>query len=318
MKRLLYALHAAVLGLMLAPSAAVAQQLVLYTASNEEIEKAVVDAFKQAHPEITVETINMSTGPITQRLIAEKANPQADVVWMVNDIALKQLKDAGVLEPYEPKDNAVAEEFKDPDGFYMGHNATIMAMAVNTDVLKQKGLPMPSSWEDLILPVYKQSITVAAPTKSGTGLSIFTMLHDAFGWNYIDNLHQNIFQYNDSGSAAARQTASGETAIGLSYDAAILQQMAGDAPVEMVIGRVSPNVIEGAGLVANGPNPEQGRLFVDWLFSKEGAAVLGPHVGIGAVPGYGNVDLSKVHLWTMRRPLDPEEFKREWAAKYEK
>ena len=318
MKRLIYAAQMAAIGLIFASSATFAEELVLYTASNEQIEKTVIEAFKKAHPEISVETVNMSTGPITQRLIAEGSNPQADVVWMVNDIALKQLKQAGVLEPYEPENNAVAEEFKDPDGFYMGHNATIMAMAVNANLLKERGLPMPTDWADLIKPVYKGTITVAAPTKSGTGLSIFATLVDAFGWNYIDNLHQNISQYSDGGSAPARQAATGETVIGLSYDAAVLQQIAADAPVEMVIGRISPNVVEGAGLVANAPHRDEAKLFLDWLFSKDGASVLGPHVGIGAVPGYGNVDQSKVYLWKMRRPLDAEEFKRQWAAKYEK
>ncbi|HLT18874.1 MAG TPA: extracellular solute-binding protein [Thermomicrobiales bacterium] len=316
MKRMIPALQVGALGLALT-SAAQAQELVLYTASNEQIEKEVIEAFKSAHPEVTVQNVNMSTGPITQRLIAEAANPQADVVWMVNDIALQQLKQAGVLEPYEPSDSAVLDAFKDPDGFYLGHNATIMAMAVNTEQLERRGLPMPKGWVDLIKPEYKGAITVASPTKSGTGLSIFATLLDAFGWNFIDNLHQNIFQYNDSGSAAVRQAVSGETAIGLTYDAAILQQMREGTPIEMVIGEISPNVMEGAALIANAPHPEEARLFLDWLFSDDGAAVLGPHIGIGAVPGYGSIDPSEVYLWQMRRPLDPEEFKREWSAKYE-
>ena len=200
----------------------------------------------------------------------------------------------------------------------MGHNATVMGMAVNTKLLKEKGLPMPTSWEDLIKPVYKGQITVAAPTKSGTGLSIVSTMVDAFGWNFVDNIHQNIFQYNSSGSAAARQTGRGETVIGLSYDTAILQQVNAGMPVEMVIGRISPNVMEGAGLISGGPNPKEGKIFLDWLMGEPGAKVFAPHVGIGAVPGYGNVDLSKVHMWKMRRPLDASEFKREWAAKYEK
>jgi len=297
---------------------ATAGDLVLYTASNPQIEKDIMAAFSKAHPDINVKAINDSTGPITERLIAEKANPQADVVWMVNDIALEQLKQAGVLEPYTPAKSPVDEAFRDPDGFYMGHNATVMGMAVNTKLLKEKKLPMPTTWEDLIKPIYKGQITVAAPTKSGTGLSIFSTMLDAFGWNFIDNLHQNIFQYNSSGSEAARQTARGETIIGLSYDTALLQQIKAGVPVEMVIGRISPNVMEGAGLIAKAKHPKEAKVFIDWLMSEEGAKVFAPHVGIGAVAGYGNIDLSKVYLWKMRRPLDANEFKRQWAAKYEK
>ncbi|MCH9049534.1 MAG: extracellular solute-binding protein, partial [Proteobacteria bacterium] len=177
---------------LLSAGAAGAGELVVYTASNPKIHKDIMAGFKKAHPEINAKSVNMSTGPITERVIAEKANPQADVIYMVNNIALEQLKAAGVLEPYMPKNTKIADAFKDEDGFYMGHNATIMAMAVNIKLLKEKKLPMPTSWEDLIKPVYKGQITIAAPTKSGTGLSIISTLVDAFGWNYIDNLHQNI------------------------------------------------------------------------------------------------------------------------------
>lgn len=302
----------------LAAGPAAAGDLVLYTASNPKIEKDMMEAFAKAHPEIAVKSINDSTGPITERLIAEKKNPQADVVWMVNDIALEQLKQAGALEPYTPANSPIDAAFKDPDGFYMGHNATVMAMAVNTKLLKEKKLPMPVTWEDLIKPVYKGQITVAAPTKSGTGLSIFSTMVDAFGWNFIDNLHQNIFQYNSSGSESARQAGRGEVVIGLSYDTAVLQQVQAGVPVEMVIGRISPNVMEGAGLIAGAPHATEAKVFLEWLLSEPGAKVFAPSVGIGAVPGYGNVDVAKVHLWKMRRPLDANAFKRQWAAKYEK
>ena len=111
---------------------ALGQDLILYTASNPKIEKDIMAAFSKAHPEIKVDSVNMSTGPITERAIAEKANPQADVIWMINDIALEQLKDEGVLEPYVPKGTKITEAFREEDGFWHGHNATIMAMAVNT------------------------------------------------------------------------------------------------------------------------------------------------------------------------------------------
>ncbi|MCH7889295.1 MAG: extracellular solute-binding protein [Proteobacteria bacterium] len=317
-KTLRYAVLGAVAGAAaLIAGTADARVLVLYTASNPKIEKDILAAFKKAYPDIELKSVNGSTGPMTERAIAEKENPQADVIWMINNIALDQLKEAGALEPYEPKDSPIGDAFKDPDGFWVAHNATVMGLAVNIKRLKEEKLPMPTTWEDLIKPVYKGQITIAAPTKSGTGYSIMSTLVDAFGWNFIDNLHQNIFQYNESGSAAARQAGRGETVIGLSYDTALLQQVRAGVGVEMVIGRISPNVLEGGGLLAGAPHPTEAKLFLDWLFSEEAAKVFGPSVGAAAVQGYGSVDMSKVHLWKMRRPVDANEFKRQWAAKYE-
>ncbi|HJO97260.1 MAG TPA: substrate-binding domain-containing protein, partial [Rhodospirillales bacterium] len=97
------AVVACVTGLAWGAGDALAKDLVLYTASNPKIEKDIMAAFRKAHPDITVNAVNMSTGPITERAIAEKANPQADVIWMINNIALEQLKATGALEPYEPK-----------------------------------------------------------------------------------------------------------------------------------------------------------------------------------------------------------------------
>jgi len=151
-----------VLSMFLLTSLAVAGELILYTASNPKIEKDINAAFQKAYPDIKINTINLSTGPITERAIAEKANPQADVIWMVNDIALERLKEAGALEPYEPKNSPVVEEFRDPDGFYVNHNGTVMGMAVNTKLLKERKLPMPTTWEDLIKPIYKGQISIAS------------------------------------------------------------------------------------------------------------------------------------------------------------
>lgn len=295
-----------------------ADQLVIYEAAFPTINKAIIEAYKKKWPNLDIKSIHLSSGPITERAIAEKSNPKADVIYMLNTIELERLKSAGVLEPYQPKNMAIADLFKDGDSFYHGHNATIMAMAVNTKLIEAKGLNMPRVWGDLIKPEYKGTISVASPAKSGTGVSIFSTMVDAFGWNFVENMHANMFMYNSSGKAAARQAGSGEVAIGLSFDGAVMNQVDANPDVKMVIGELSPNVVEGGGLIAGGPNPKQGKLFLDWLFSKEGAEALGPFVGIGAVPGYGKIDISEVHLWKQRRPLDAVEFKREWIAKFEK
>lgn len=316
--RLAYAVIGAVTGLAVLDAGAAKAKLVIYEAAFPTINKAIVDAYQKKRPDLEIQSIHLSTGPITERLIAEKSNPKADVVYMVNGVALDRLKAAGVLEPYEPKGMQITDDFKDPDHFYHGHDATVMAMAVNTKLLKEKNLPMPASWRDLTKPIYKGHITAASPAHSGTGVTIFATLVDAFGWSYLDSLHQNIFKYNSSGKAAASQAGLGETVIGLSFDGAIITAVRENPAVKMVIGELSPNVIEGGGLVANAPNPKEAKQFLDWLFSADAAKVFQPYVGISAVPGYGEIDVSKAKLWKMRRPLDEEAFKREWTAKYEK
>ena len=304
-----------VFGMGVLSGTAQAGPLVVYTASNDEINKDIIAAFTKAHPDIQVSVVDLSTGPITERAIAEKANPQADVIYMVNNVALDQMKAAGVLEPYAPKGSPIGAAYRDPDGFWVAHDITVMGMAVNKKVLKEKGLPMPTTWEDLINPVYKGQISIASPTKSGTAETIFSTLVDMFGWNYVENLNRNIFQYADGGSAPARQAGTGEVAIGLSYDSALIEQAHANPDMAMVIGHISPAVMEGGGLVAGAKHRKDAETFLDWLFSRDAAQVFAPLVGATPFPGLGSDDMSKIVLWKMTRPFDEASFTKEWAKR---
>jgi iron(III) transport system substrate-binding protein len=291
-----------------------ARDLMIYNAS-DSVNMPLVQAFRQKYPDIDVKFVSGSTGPIAERAIAEKQRPQADVVYLVNNIALEQLKQAGVFEPYEPKGGTIANSFRDPDGFYVRHFATTMCMVVNTKRLAERNLSMPVSWDDLLKPAYKGEISMPSPLKSGTGMSILTTFADAFGWPFIENLHQNIFQYSDGGSGGAQLAARGEVAVGLSFDTTCYQLKSAGNPVEIVMGRLTPNVTEGGGLVAGARNATEAKLFLDFMASEDAAKILAPLVGATAVPGFGLVDLRQIHLWSMRRPFDANEFRREFQAR---
>lgn len=292
-----------------------AQDLVLYDAS-EDVGAALSSAFQAAHPEIKVQVVSGSTGPIAERAIAEMANPQADVIYLVNNVALEQLKNAGVFEPYAPQSTTIRPDFIDPDNFYTRYFATTMCMVVNRDRLADKGLPMPTTWEDLIKPVYKNEISMPSPMQSGTGSTILSTFVDAFGWPFVENLHENVYQYSDGGSGGAQLAGTGEVTIGLSYDTTCYATQSAGRPVDVVFGRITPNTSEGGGLVAGAPHPTEAKIFLDWMASDAAAEILGGLVGATAVPGHGLVNLDEVAIWTMRRPVDIEAFRKEWSEKF--
>lgn len=305
-----------VVALMLLPVVAFADEVVTYTHANDHLIADVVKAFEEKHPDIKVKTV--STGDsMVERAIAEKANPQADVIYGVGDFELDQMMNAGVLEPYSPKGSKVPAKYIGPDDFYVGHYFELLAIVINTDVLKEKNLPVPTGWADLGRPEYKGLLSVAAPPQSTTGYMIFSMVWDAFGWEYMDKLHKNMFQYNSSGSASARQAASGEVAIGLSYDTAALGQKKAGSPIEVTFTDTTPGVVIGGALIVGGPNPEAAKLFLDFLATEEGAKKMAPYAAT-TVPGVvGLIDMSKINHWIMTRPLDLVKFKKEWSERYE-
>ena len=87
----------------LAASAAAAQtELTVYTAVEAEDLKRYAETFNQEHPDITINWVRDSTGIITAKLLAEKNNPQADVIWGLAGTSLLLMKSEGMLEPYAP------------------------------------------------------------------------------------------------------------------------------------------------------------------------------------------------------------------------
>ncbi len=57
--------------------------LTVYTALETDQLKAYQEAFNKINPDIEIKWVRDSTGVVTAKLLAEKANPQADVIWGV-------------------------------------------------------------------------------------------------------------------------------------------------------------------------------------------------------------------------------------------
>ena len=78
-------------------------ELLVYSALEADQIKAYKTAFEQDHPAIELKFVRESTGIVTARLLAEKANPQADVVWGLAATSLMLLDKEGMLAAYAPK-----------------------------------------------------------------------------------------------------------------------------------------------------------------------------------------------------------------------
>src|ERR1700712_1753524 len=77
-------------------------QLLVYTALETDQIKAYQEGFNKSNPDIEIKWVRDSTGVITAKLLAEKNNPQADVVMGVAASSLALLDSQGMLIPYAP------------------------------------------------------------------------------------------------------------------------------------------------------------------------------------------------------------------------
>lgn len=256
---------------------AAGETIVVYTALEDDEYPAYLELFRKKHPDITIKTVRDSTGIITAKFLAEKGNPQADVIWGLAATSLIKAKKEGMLEPYAPKGlEKVDPLFRDPaePPFWVGIKAWETGFIVNTIELEGRGLPMPRSYVDLVKPEYRGLVVMANPASSGTGYltvsGIMQIMGEEKGWEYLDKLDANMMQYTHSGSKPAKMAGQGECVIGISFGYRGLKQKSKGEPVETIW----PSEGSGWDLEANALVKKQGikaaaKTFLDFAISDD-------------------------------------------------
>ena len=227
---------------LLAGGTASAESLTVYTAVEAEDLKRYAAAFNAVHPDIEIKWVRDSTGIMTAKLMAEKDNPQADVVWGLAGTSLLLLKGNGMLEAYAPAGvDKLDPKFVDSSSppTWVGMDAWVASVCVNIPEAEAAGLPMPASWKDLTKPVYKGQVIMPNPNSSGTGFldvsSWLQMFGEDGGWAFMDGLHDNIARYTHSGSKPCKLAAAGEIPIGISFAFRGAKSKAAGAPLEIIV-----------------------------------------------------------------------------------
>lgn len=101
-RRILKLTIACGVALSLSSMALAATTLTVYTAIEADDLKRYAEEFNKQYPDIEIKWVRDSTGIITAKLLAEKQNPQADIVWGLAASSLMLLKNEGMTEPYMP------------------------------------------------------------------------------------------------------------------------------------------------------------------------------------------------------------------------
>ena len=290
MKRLLGRVAAMAAVLVLGVNA-YAGEITAYTSLEEDDVQVYLDEFAKAHPDIKVNVLRLSTGDLGARMLAEKSNPQQDVIWgwAVTNMADPRILE--MIEPYKPKGfDEMKTKYKDPDGRWFATTGYFAGFCVNNVVIKQLGLPMPTSWQDLLNPVYKGNVVMPNPASSGTGYlqiaSILQMKGEEEGWKFLKALDANIAQYIKSGSKPCKAAAAGEFAIGASFAFSAVKLIMEGYPITLVVPSEGAGYeMEVSGLMKTAKNKEDAKAFLDWLLTPEAAKLYGERAAMSAVPG---------------------------------
>ncbi|MCU9849045.1 putative 2-aminoethylphosphonate ABC transporter substrate-binding protein [Defluviimonas sp. WL0024] len=278
---------------MLSGAAYAETELTVYTAVEAEDLARYAETFNQDHPDIKINWVRDSTGVITAKLLAEKNNPQADVVWGLAATSLLVLKTEGMLEPYAPAGlDALDPRFRDADNppSWVGMDAWVAAICFNTVEGEKLGLTAPTSWADLTKPEYAGHVVMPNPASSGTGFldvsSWLQMFGEEKGWEYMDALHANIGAYTHSGSKPCKMAAAGETVIGVSFAFRGAKSKAEGAPIDIIVPSEGIGWdMESTAIVAGTANAEAAQTLVDWSITPKAMEMYNVGYAVVAIPG---------------------------------
>jgi iron(III) transport system substrate-binding protein len=272
-------------------------QLLVYTALETDQLKAYQVGLNKVRPAIDIKWVRDSTGVITAKLLAEKANAQADAVMGVAASSLALLDKNGMLEPYKPLNyDALMPQYvdkKNPPAWF-GMDVWGATVCFNTVEAQKRNIPKPETWKDLTKPAYKGQIVMPNPASSGTGFfdvsAWLTLWGDdngkGGGWKYMDALHENIAQYTHSGSKPCNMAASGEFVVGISFEYRANSNKAKGAPIDLVFPKEGLGWDLEAFAIHKGTKKlDAAKKLADWASSKDAMLLYGKNFAITAQPG---------------------------------
>ncbi len=193
-------------------------KVVIYSCAEDYRNEFYLNGLKEKFPEFDITLEYMTSGSAAAKLKAEGTKTEGDILLSWESGYLEMNSDN--LAPLTWVDFSIYEDdLLGKDNKSVPEYRNSGAIIINKELLSQKGLPLPASYQDLLDPMYKGLISMPNPKSSGTGYMFLKNLVNVFGedeaFAYFDALSENITQFTSSGSGPINALVQGEAAIAL-------------------------------------------------------------------------------------------------------
>ena len=286
----------------IAPAAA--QTVNAYSIWPENWARPMFEEFEKATG-IKVNFLRFSSGEALARIIAEKNNPQVDVLFggpvETHAAGIKE----GVFESYKPPNfNRLAPRFKHSDGQWVAIADDPLVFMSNNKFLKENGLRPPASWNDLLNPAYKNMLQMADARTSGTAVTrIFSILEvngrdETKAFDYMRKLRPNVQLYTKSGGGGTLPVGLGQAGAGIFFIVDALDTKAKGYDVTISFPRDGIGTsAEAIALIKGAKNAAAGKKLIDWatspamqsLFAKYKINFVPAHPDVAVEPSLAGV-----------------------------
>ena len=251
-------------------------------------------AFKARYPGVEMVYNDLGSAATVVTLDKSKNRPQADTAYYFAASALDAAA-KGLVEGFKPVNfDKLPVPFRQDDGAWFTIHTLNVAFLVNTKLVET----VPTSWADLLKPAYKNAIVYQDPRSTGQGQVIVfaaafanggSMDDVAPGIDYLGKLSAAGNVLRTVGTTPYAQFLKGEIPIWIGYEndglkAKYVDGMGDDIAVVMPTeaSAAAPYAIS---LVKNGPNPNAGKLWLNFVMTDMGQGIFAEGFVRPAVPG---------------------------------
>jgi iron(III) transport system substrate-binding protein len=256
------------------PTAKSNETINIYTIWPEKYSSAIFAAFTK-DTGVKVNFVRFSSGEALARVVAEKDNPQVDVLFGGPADTFAAGVEKNVFEPYNPKGaDKIPTKFKDGKNNWVGVAVNPICFMFNAKTLKEKNIAAPTSWEDLLNPAFKNGLQMADARTSGTAisriLSLTSFMSEDAAYDYQKKLHQNVQMYTKSGAGGALPIATGQAIGGVFFlvDTLEIKQHGHDVVISYPKEGVA-YAVEAMALIKGAKQPALAKKFLDWASTAD-------------------------------------------------
>lgn len=211
------------------------EEVVIYTNGDEEAAQAMENALDGAGYEGKYVLQSLGTSELGGKLLAEGDQIEADLLTMSSYFVESAQEKHSMFADLAFEADAL-EEYP---SYYTPILANTGSIFVNTEVLNDKGLEMPTTIKDLTKPEYKGLISIPNIIDSSTGWlliqAIITEYGEEDGKEILQNLIANVGPHlESSGSGPIKKVQAGEVAAGFGLRHQAVAAKESGAPIDFI------------------------------------------------------------------------------------
>jgi len=293
-------------------------KLLIYTPHGQDMLRDFVARYKQLHPEVDVQFLDMGSREVLERLRAERNRPQADLWWGAAHTTFQTAADENLLQPYRPSwADKVPDFARDSQDRWYGTYETPEVIVYNSDAVRAEDAP--KDWDDVLDPKWKDRVLIRNPNPSDSMRAIFGAMIWRYykdtnspdkGYEWLRKLDANVHEYTADGTFLMQKLARQEGVVSLwdLPDVRLYQEQKKLPVAYNIPASGTPVVVDAIALVRGAPNEAEAKRFYEFVTTPESMCHSGRNYY--RLPVRQAIDRTQLPEWMnapfTRMPLDWE------------